>query len=404
MPLLRLPNELILLIAENIEYPAYLNALCKSNRHLASLLTPLLHSFAAQEDYSVVALHWAAAIGDETLVRYIMENGAGFWVKDDIPVGALGHFDLCRCGPCNDEVVQFLMERGACLAIHEAGDDSPMQSSLHLVVQRGQMTVLKFLLENGANTELMDNDRATPLHRACSSEVGTKLLLQHGADIEAHCYQWRTPLYHAILGGDETVVRLLLEKDADVQEEDHLSQSPLHIAVKIAATGSKEDTTLAKLLLAHGADISVIDQFDETPIDLAYRLCPGVAMQLLDNADSSFGACGGKTALHLAAMEGYKSLCGRLLENGVDIDATDDDGQTALHIALMRGHNGVAKMLIMEGADLDITDPTDHYDALDLARMYGNEAMVKFILGFQASEDWSLDRIMEGHYRSRGKR
>ena len=61
--------------------------------------------------------------------------------------------------------------------------------------------------------------------------------------------QQTTPLHLAAQGGKEQVVRLLLEKGADIEARDRTQQTPLHYA---AYSGSEK---LVRLLLEKGADI-----------------------------------------------------------------------------------------------------------------------------------------------------
>ena len=65
----------------------------------------------------------------------------------------------------------------------------------------------------------------------------------------------------------------------------------------------------------------------------------------------------GRTPLHLAAREGYTSLCEFLVKNIKDRNPKDRKGRTALHFAAVNGHSS-AYQLIMKNAD-DM-NPKDH--------------------------------------------
>jgi ankyrin repeat protein len=59
-----------------------------------------------------------------------------------------------------------------------------------------------------------------------------KLLLEKGADVESKGYNGRTPLSWAAESGDEAVMKLLLEKEVDVKSKDGGGQTPLSRAAR----------------------------------------------------------------------------------------------------------------------------------------------------------------------------
>jgi ankyrin repeat protein len=63
-----------------------------------------------------------------------------------------------------------------------AGND--LYTPLHWAARKGNLDVVKLLLENGANPNAVDNSKNTPLHKAAGNgptEVA-RLLLDSGAD------------------------------------------------------------------------------------------------------------------------------------------------------------------------------------------------------------------------------
>ena len=60
----------------------------------------------------------------------------------------------------------------------------------------------------------------------------------------------------------------------------------------------------------------------------------------------------GKTALHLAAINGRVGVVRILLSKGADASSGDITGSTPLHVGAFRGFEGVARLLIEHGANV----------------------------------------------------
>jgi ankyrin repeat protein len=94
---------------------------------------------------------------------------------------------------------------------------------LKCVKDTGYKVVVKLLLETGrVDMDLKDYDSQTLLLWAIKNrhEVVVKLLLEKGAEIEAKSSSGWTPLSWAAGKGHKAVVKLLLEKGAEIEAKD----------------------------------------------------------------------------------------------------------------------------------------------------------------------------------------
>jgi hypothetical protein len=95
-------------------------------------------------------------------------------------------------------------------------------------------TCAKLLISHGANVNACGPDGITPLMAACDKGAGSlvKLLTTHGADLRHTDAEGRTPL-HYIAGSDlpDSAIRLVLVKGAALEARDHAGHTPLMEAV-----------------------------------------------------------------------------------------------------------------------------------------------------------------------------
>jgi hypothetical protein len=140
-------------------------------------------------------------------------------------------------------------------------------------------------------------------------------LLENGHDLNSKDSYGRTPLSYAAENGHEAVVKLLLEKGAELETKDKdYGQTPLSWA---AENGHE---AVVKLLLEKGAEL-------ETKSN------------------------NGRTPLSWAAARGHEAVVKLLLEKGAELETKDKDyGQTPLSWAAARGHEAVVKLLLEKGA------------------------------------------------------
>ena len=141
-------------------------------------------------------------------------------------------------------------------------------------------------LRHGANVNGRSRSMEyTPLHFATEdlSVEMAKLLISHGADVNANAGSSVTPLHVAVDEKDDVygtignvhdamknMVKLLLDNGADVNANGGGGWTPLHYAV------FSNDPKIAELLLEHGADVGATtdenERGGETPLDVARRM------------------------------------------------------------------------------------------------------------------------------------
>jgi ankyrin repeat protein len=240
--------------------------------------------------------------------------------------------------------------------------------------------------------------------------VIVKLLLEKGAEIESKDDEYgRTPLSWAAKNGHKEIVKLLLDKGADMEAKDKDGRTPLSLAADMECeavvklllekgadiearnkdgftplllAALNEDEAIVKLLLEKGADIEAKDsRYGRTPLSLAasYELEAIVKLLLEKGADIEAKDKYGCTPLLLAALNEDEAIVKLLLEKDADIEAKDKDGDTPLLLAARNGHEVVVELLLEKGADIEARNK-DGFTPLSLAADMECEAVVKLLL------------------------
>lgn len=114
-----------------------------------------------------------------------------------------------------------------------AGDDEYYYSILHRIVSESSPAAVRVLLEAGADPDQTDSDGLTALHAAAAYSEHSetiKLLLEHGASIEARTNRADTPLHYAASSRYPANLIMLLDAGADPAARDDQGQTPLDIA------------------------------------------------------------------------------------------------------------------------------------------------------------------------------
>ena len=101
------------------------------------------------------------------------------------------------------------------------------RSGLHIVVERRDLTWLKFLLQEGANPNIRDNKGLTPLVLATQTGFleGAQALIAAGAKVDIPNETGETPLISAVHKHDVEMMRALLRAGADPDRNDSSGRS-----------------------------------------------------------------------------------------------------------------------------------------------------------------------------------
>jgi ankyrin repeat protein len=235
------------------------------------------------------------------------------------------------------------------------------ETPLHVSSRLGHVEISRVLLKHGADIEARDIFYFSALEWATLNghvELA-QVFLEHGADANAQDKKSCTPLYWASGAGRLAVAQVLLSHGADVTAQCEDSLTPLHQA---------ENEEVARLLLEHGADANALDINNRTPLHGVSQLGRvGVARVLLEHGvDVNAQDNERCTPLYLASFWRRPAVSQVLLSHGADVSAQCEDKETPLHRAV---NEEVARLLLEHGADanaLDINNRTPLHGVSEL--------------------------------------
>jgi len=130
-----------------------------------------------------------------------------------------------------------------------------------------------------------------------------------------------TPLHIAVYFNQPEIVKLLLERHADVAAKDYRERTPLSVAVDMARENN--NSKIIEMLLEHNVPVRARDNGQQTPF---------LENHVMVNAQHG----GGNTLLHAAAMRGNTDTAKVLLDFGADFEIKNGAGTTAEEIAAER--------------------------------------------------------------------
>ncbi|KAF3935119.1 Ankyrin-3 [Dactylellina cionopaga] len=166
------------------------------------------------------------------------------------------------------DMVRFLLKKGAdVLAYTDNG-----ASTLDYAIERGNVKMIKFLIDCGYPVDRRDRLDSIPLHRACignRDDSTIRVLLENGANIEIRNGSGMTPLIHAAtapylqFAPFKMPFEILLAEGADPNATDKAGNTALHYAAK----GLSEECI--RILLRYGANRRAKNNQGQRPRDLA---------------------------------------------------------------------------------------------------------------------------------------
>ncbi|KAJ5331327.1 hypothetical protein N7476_001110 [Penicillium atrosanguineum] len=405
MGLLELPPELLLIIADHLEFQSDLNSFAQTNRCTWAAINRYLYRFniVNHQGHGIIK---ATNDNQQSSIQYFIDAGIrGLESWDCLPLffasgrgaGAASDFEMIQydrlisplvyaCTGGHENAVNLLIQYGADVNLNIRPQ---AQSPLHTAAYYGHESIVRVLIQRGANIEATAQSvigDGRPLHFALQGRKldAFRILIANGATVDSSFFHWavsavgnawefllailetgidvncrgdkfRAPLHSAAMNGGTDVARFLIQKGADIEARDASLSTPLHIGASWC------NTNVIKILLElGGADVHAHDLKGNTPLHLVTTGLGdhdeiGTATILVENGASVESQNNHReTPLFLAVRNKSVAMTQLLIEMGADIEHRNKRGETPIYCALRTHSKPIIQLLYVEGCETEI--------------------------------------------------
>lgn len=289
------------------------------------------------------ALQAAAAEGNEDSCELLLKNGADPNIVGGIYGTALQA--AYTCGYYN--IIGELFYHGASVDLQGGQYGTALGAAMS---GSCQTLVSALLRHHDADPNAPIRKWGTPLIQACSDVRGDNaydILIDVGANVNARGGWYGAALICAAVHGEEDRVMALLEAGADVNIQGNQDYpTAVHGAIKSG------NMSILRLLVEKGADIGSSSAWHVSPVEYASKEGNlSILCYLLKQGADVKPTGKGKyhNALQAACVRGNKAIVKALLKHGIDINVTGGKFGTALTAAVLRNDIDLAEYLLKKG-------------------------------------------------------
>lgn len=264
------------------------------------------------------------------------------------------------------EGIRRLLAAGASIELRNSTAQTPLWSA----AREGHEEATRILAEAGANVNAPAASDWAPLQLAYNSPGITRILLDHGADVN-HESAGGTALRLAAYWNEPEVLKLLLEKNPN-------------LTTAFLTALDKGHHEIVGLLLAAGADVNHVyplgTGFNALRRAIKSDSDESVRVLLEFNADVKTRDSEGRTVLHAIRPSTPVSMVRRLVNAGSDLDEEDDGGRTPLWSTVIASNVEVARYLVSKKVRLQGFGVPGEDGLMHAACRFGSLAMVEFVM------------------------
>lgn len=304
------------------------------------------------------------------VVKFLLEHGADVNLPGENAQLALNEAVKAE----NFELTTLLINHGA-----DINASDGYVTALMIAARDGALDIMELLISKGADIHARGFNGHTALSSAAQNLLATKLLIEHGAQVDIRA---KVNLIPFLIAGDARYaegfekVRYLFENGVSA----HVL-AKRGFTILMAAASSRNNIDLLELLVARGVGVNARSSDGTTALLVATVTQNSEVVQFLveHGARVNDQNWNGVSALMVAASLGDVKTAQYLIEHGAKINARNKDGMTALMLAASSDQHEVAELLLKHGAKIEMTNKKG-YDVIMTARAHDSFRVTKVLL------------------------
>ncbi len=252
---------------------ALMHSTVYADEHMVSMLLKHGADVNAENNAKATALMWS--VKSPAKAKLLIDHGADV---NAVTEEGLTPLIMAAVLPDSAETVRLLLKHGA-----EVNANSQNFSPLMAASSRGDVEVVKLLLENGADATKQNSFGFSPLHGASFNGTAetTRLLLAKGVNPNVEVVGL-TPTVWAAVHGKTEALKLLVAAGGKV----NIQQGEFYATPLLWASTTGHFDTI-EFLLNNGADVEAKDNHGNTPLTWAKRRGSKKIIALLEKAGAT---------------------------------------------------------------------------------------------------------------------
>jgi ankyrin repeat protein len=338
-----------------------------NHAEIAKLLVDKGADVNIRDKNKMTALMVAAEKGFFEIAKFLIDKGADINVKDKdgrTPLLIALDIDIDRFKLVSEKIkagveigervliAKLLIERNADVTVKDNNKRTP----LIVAVENDHVEIVKLLLNKGVDVNINDRNGRTVLITAANKgylEI-VRLLLDRVSDINARDNTGMTALFAAVKSWCLEMIKQPPVKAHRLKIRKYKED----VFLTTAAEPSEVYEEIIRLLLNKGADVNIQDNSGKTALMIAVKNKNMEIIKLLlkKHADIKAKDNKGRTVLIIASDKDNEEIVELLLDKGADVNIQDDSGRTALMAAVESRNVDIVKLLLKKGSDVNAVD------------------------------------------------